>query len=196
MQIASPLDQTLEKISSLLNLISVPWLLGGSVSLILRGLSLATPPRDLDIYIDEQDADVIYQVLAPYEINSPQFSQTNQYSSILSHYEIYGIRIEVVCAFRVHALNCCYKVEASHFAMQFAEYPTIARFASLPLTPLAHELFFNVLRQRSDRYTLIANWMNQHLDLYAPAITYILQHNQWDQTILTKIGTILGKQWD
>lgn len=35
-----------------LNQVSIPWLLGGSCSLLLQDVKLAKPPRDIDIYAD------------------------------------------------------------------------------------------------------------------------------------------------
>ncbi|CAG7641304.1 hypothetical protein ACFQI7_11805 [Paenibacillus allorhizosphaerae] len=133
------------------------WLVGGSTGLMLQGVSLAAPPRDLDLYIDREQAAEMHEALKPYAVDEQAESETALYRSILSHYDIGGVKVELVGAFEVRALESEYKVEAAYLSQLQAPWLTQPGLESVRIMPLMHELIFNVLRARPDRYEAIAD---------------------------------------
>lgn len=139
------------------------WLVGGSTGLMLQGVSLAALPRDLDLYADRTDALDIHCKLSAYAVDGQSENAGGLYRSLLSHYEIAGVPVELVGGFEVFAQDSEYKVEARDWAASWAErhdpdgaVDAGSGGASLLLMPLAHELLFNVMRERADRYEAIA----------------------------------------
>lgn len=137
------------------------WLVGGSTGLMLQGVALAAMPRDLDLYADREDALAVHRELSAYAVDGQSESASGLYRSLLSHYEIAGASVELVGGFEVCAHDSEYKVEARDWAASWAESLDTdggagAGGASILLMPLAHELLFNVMRERADRYEAIA----------------------------------------
>lgn len=138
------------------------WIIGGSTGLMLRGMQLGKLPRDLDLYADAEDARLIHDALRPYAIDGPLVSDGGIYCSILSHYNIAGVHVELVGAFVVQAQATRYDVQVRGLLLPHAAWvqPEGAQRA-VPLVPLIHELLFNVLRERDDRIALIEAYMRQ-----------------------------------
>lgn len=132
------------------------WIIGGSASLMLRGLELSNNPRDLDIYCDEENVEEIYDALEPFAQDQPTLSVTDMYRSTLSHFIIQGIQVELVGGFEVSAKGCKYETMVNKLLMPFSEQVQLndANY-SVAIVPLAHELWFNFLRDRMDRVDLI-----------------------------------------
>ncbi|MFB9329567.1 hypothetical protein ACFFSY_26825 [Paenibacillus aurantiacus] len=130
------------------------WLLGGSAGLLLRGLRLSQPPRDLDLYADLEEARLIHRMLSRYAIDEPHESVTAMYRSLLSHYEVDGVAVELVGGFEVHAGFGSYEVKVNELLYRHREVVACGRY-EVGIVPLAHELWFNVLRAREDRTLLI-----------------------------------------
>lgn len=84
-----------------LNLTGQPWVLGGSCSLLLQGVQLDKPPRDIDIYTDAESVHELHASLADWAEDAPHLDQEGMYASILSHYGRYGVSIELVGGFTV-----------------------------------------------------------------------------------------------
>lgn len=174
------------------------WLVGGSTGLMLQGVPLAAAPRDLDVYIDREQAADMHEALKPYAVDEQEESQTPLYRSILSHYDIGGVKVELVGAFEVRALDSEYKVEAGYLSALEAARLTQPGLDNVRLMPLVHELIFNVMRARADRYEAIAGLCRRlgpavHKEMldrlaarnrFSPALTGILERLLGDaQTI-------------
>lgn len=139
------------------------WLVGGSCGLVLQHIALPAPPRDLDIYVEESAVDHIAALLNDAVIMPPHHSETGIYRSRLSHFRIHGVKIEVVGGFQIANSGSLYRVEVNDLlALHSSHY--VAQGMTIALMPLAHELIFNVLRNRPDRYELIAAAMRKQGD--------------------------------
>lgn len=158
---------------------NVEWVVGGSAGLMLRGLSLTSEPRDLDIYSDDADVDRLYGILQPYAVDKPQLSESGIYRSILSHYMIEGISVELVGGFVIRAHGCRYETEVRSVLLPFSEPISLHDGSTIPVVPLAHELWFNVLRDRLDRSQLIIDAYSRHMDRHSEAMEALEQRNQF-----------------
>ncbi|CAM4222560.1 nucleotidyltransferase family protein [Paenibacillus tarimensis] len=165
----------LRKISSLSGAVEGAWIVGGSAGLMLRGIALAEPPRDLDIYADRADAAYLHDLLSGYATDSPAYSVTPIYESVLSHYEIEGVSVELVGGFVVTAGDDRYTVKVREGLMPYASMVNI-RPAELPaaVVPLAHELIFNLLRSRMDRVEVVAAAMSEAPLQHGPALRALI----------------------
>lgn len=150
------------------------WVVGGSAGLMLRGLELPSPPRDLDVYADVGDCALIHERLSPYSADKPARSVAGIYESLLSRYEIAGVAVELVGGFVVSAGEGRYEVKVSDGLLKDAEWLELAGPEGLPLrvplVPLAHELWFNRLRGRADRFDLVADAMAANPERHEPAL--------------------------
>lgn len=142
------------------------WVVGGSAGLMLGGLPLASEPRDLDLYIDDAEFDRLYLLLQSYAIDEPVLSETGMYRSQLCHFVIEGIEVELVGGFVVRAQESVYATEVAELLKPLSMPVKLRSGQNVYVVPLAHELWFNVLRDRSDRYELIieafANSLSEH----------------------------------
>jgi hypothetical protein len=163
---------------------------GGSCGLLLQGVEIAREPRDLDIYIDNQDAERAFGSLQPYAVDELHFSTSDIYESTLSHYDIGGVKVELVAGFRVKALNSNYRVDIS-FQRQHCPFTLNFEGSSLAVMPLAHEFLFNLLRNREDRYLAIAAKMRSLPSVYLTALTLIMAQNVWGIEVQKKIAILL-----
>src|SRR5690554_1992200 len=96
------------------------WLVGGSCGLLLQNVQLTTEPRDLDVYTDEHYVDQIAERLHEFVINPPHYNETTIYRSNLSHYDLHGVRIELVGDFRISSKGSSYRVEISEVMEHFS----------------------------------------------------------------------------
>ncbi|AZN40709.1 nucleotidyltransferase family protein [Paenibacillus albus] len=187
---AAPFIRALERFAEATEGTKAKWLIGGSTGLLLRGMELEKLPRDLDLYADEADAAVLHQALLPYAIDEQHQSVSPIYRSVLSHYVIEGIQVELVGGFVVTAGEDCYKVEvrdtlASRQALiEAGDY-------KLGIVPLGHELWFNVLRRREDRVALIASQIRQEPDQHAEAVQYIASRNQLSARAVANVQRLI-----
>jgi hypothetical protein len=192
MEIEIPVEnlQTLEQIHALLQDKHIAWLVGGSCGLLLQEVAITKPPRDLDIYVDSEDASIVYEALRSYATDRLKLSQTGIYSSVLSHFQIGNVLIEVVGGFKVHVEHSRYGVEISGFLDGFGASYDIKGW-QIGLMPLAHELVFNVLRQRPDRYLAIAEKMRTNLSYYLISLNKIVERNTFSPSFLNKLKELL-----
>ncbi|REK77263.1 hypothetical protein [Paenibacillus paeoniae] len=176
------------------------WVLGGSSALLLRGLPLDAPPRDIDLYCDDDDASVIHNALIDYAIDEPAFSETDIYRSTLSHYRIGPIHVELVGGFRVRSMDCCYKVNVKELLLPYGDAIELhERLDGAPVyvrvVPLAHELWFNTLRQREDRVKAITAEMRKQPLAHQPVLAAIAAANDLaDEIVIDVHKRILGSQ--
>lgn len=171
----------------------VPWLVGGSCGLALQGVSIGREPRDLDVYIDEQNVEAAHEAMKEFAIDTPSFSKTPIYESVLSHYDVNGAQTEMVGGFRVRADGADYAVEIGALLAGF-RIQALAGGRSIPLMPLAHELLFNMLRKRPDRYEAIAAVMKRNYILHLPPLFAIIRRNRLTPELIDAAGTLLGLQ--
>lgn len=167
------------------------WLIGGSCGLLLQKVSLTNQPRDLDIYVDQQQVQHVSELLQDYAIDQLKHSETGMYRSYLSHYDMDGVQVELVGGFQVEVKGAYYCVEVSDLMMKYS-FPVSLRSHCIRLMPLAHELVFNVLRNRPDRYRCIAEVMKSNKDLYLPPLIEIVERNQFNQDFLDKFDGLLN----
>jgi hypothetical protein len=182
--------QALAQIEAHLQEKHITWLVGGSCGLLLQEVAITQPPRDLDIYVDTDDARLVYEALRSYATDRLKLSQTGLYSSMLSHFQIGNVLIEVVGGFEVQAEHSHYGIKISGFLDGFgASYDIKGRH--IGLMPLAHELVFNVLRQRPDRYLAIAEKMRKNPTYYLTPLNKILERNSFSPAFLNKLKVLL-----
>jgi hypothetical protein len=189
------MTKAIREIASLLRNLAGDWIIGGSSGLLLQGVALTSEPRDLDIYTDERFVGIIASALQKYAVDQPHFSETSMYSSILSHYRIEGVQIELVGNFVVNSGGSSYHTEVSKVMKQFNAV-TALDDRVIYLTPLAHELVFNILRDRADRYEAIAEKMRGQLHVYLPALLEIIKRNHWNDIHLKQINNLLKVSLD
>lgn len=151
------IERALCRIADRLDGTGVAWVVGGSAGLMLRGLPLSAPPRDLDLYADPADAQAMHEALGAWAVDRPVRSVTERYESILSHYRIEDVNVELVGGFVVADRGCRYEVRVRDVLLPETE-PSILEpcGAGAAIVPLAHELWFNWLRGRRDRLKLAA----------------------------------------
>ncbi|MGO4273672.1 hypothetical protein AB4Z22_28220 [Paenibacillus sp. TAF58] len=191
MVLLEPLLPTITTIhTQLLQVPDVRWLIGGSCGLLLQHVEIGRSPRDLDIYVDENDVNAVHTSLLDYLVDAPIFSETPIYASILSHYLIGGNAVEVVGDFRVNALHSFYQVEASYLWENHSHSVTIGE-QEVRLMPLAHELLFNLLRNRPDRYEAIARTINAFPEQHMKALSDLMQRNRWGSEFERKLELLI-----
>lgn len=166
------------------------WLLGGSCSLMLQEVALSASPRDIDVYTDVDDAGRVHALLQDIAVDEPRFDQTERYVSLLSHYSMDRISIELVGGFEVRAEGATYRTEIADVLAPFAPQVELQGH-SLSLMPLAHEFVFNVLRGRPDRYIHIADKIRKQPQEHLPLLTILLERNHWSRELIARMAELL-----
>jgi hypothetical protein len=184
------LENALAALQALLKGSKGDWLVGGSCGLIMQGIELAEPPRDLDIYADLLTAKTMYKQLKAYAEDQFQESTTEIYHSYLSHYTIEEVPVELVGNFQVRSKGTNYKVKISSSLLAHSSVVYLGE-APIRLMPLAHELVFNMLRNREDRYLAVAALMKERLELTMPALNEIIRNNSFSSEHINKLSELL-----
>ncbi|WP_276351660.1 hypothetical protein [Cohnella caldifontis] len=166
-------DKALALLSRTLDGCGALWVVGGSTGLAMRGADLGRPPRDVDLYADEEDAARIHADLADYAVDEPEESVTGIYRSILSHYRIGDAAVELVGHFRIDTGSSRYSTEVREALHPLGETRT-AGGRPVRLAPLGHELIFNVLRGRPDRCRAAGALIRLEPDRHLPALRRLL----------------------
>lgn len=187
------LEEALATAIHKLNQAPVVWLLGGSCCLLLQGVELGKPPRDIDIYADAAGVQPLHETLALQAVDAPRLDQEGIYSSILSHYEIEKVPIELVGGFEVNSEGSSYRVEIDQLLYPAATARHI-RDATVRLMPLSHELVFNVLRNRPDRYDAIAEAMLRDMNQHLPLLQELLSRNRLNEEHRMVLKRLIGLQ--
>lgn len=169
----------------------VQWLVGGSAGLLLRGLKLDRQPRDLDIYADDGDAVKLDAALRRFAIDSQQESISPAYRSLLSHYQINGVHVELVGGFIVSGGGDRYEVEVGEVLAPL-RYEAVCGERSIGIVPLAHEMWFNYLRGRQDRVELIAEAVRMDQALHLPAFRAIEGRNRLSEASVKQVHAHIG----
>jgi hypothetical protein len=189
-QLSPQVLQAMELLQKALQDSGVKWLVGGSCGLLLHGIELAQRPRDLDIYLDEQEVEALYQFLQNWALDLPQISTTEIYTSTLSHYLVADMQVEAVGGFSIHKNGSLYLVETAYMKQQYALQVEV-QGTVLAVMPLAHELLFNMLRDRPDRYEAIASAMLLKPEQHMPILQDLIERNQWEPEFMLRLDQLL-----
>ncbi|MFE4710930.1 MULTISPECIES: hypothetical protein [unclassified Paenibacillus] len=154
------------------------WMLGGSCGLLLHGVALGRKPQDIDLYADMGAAERLHEAMSAYAVDNPVEDRSNGCYSLLSHYRIGGMSVELVCGFQIYRGLSRYSVETVRL-LRHASLQVIPEIGMLRLMPLAHELVFNILRSRADRYKAISSVMRMDMPRHLPPLQELIQHHQW-----------------
>ncbi|MDF2717846.1 MAG: hypothetical protein K0R28_4771 [Paenibacillus sp.] len=166
------------------------WLVGGSCGALLQGVKLHAVPRDLDVYVDAANAETIHRALAAYSIDDQAYSETGMYGSLLSHYSIEGVQVELVGSLRVRLDEAEYEVRVRSLLDSHAQTGLIGGVA-IRFMPLVHELVFNVLRDRRDRYEPLAEAMRGQPERHLPALFELLRTNRIGERYSVRLSELL-----
>ncbi|WP_274364499.1 hypothetical protein [Paenibacillus thermotolerans] len=190
MTVPEPLTRALLELSERLATCPDLWLVGGSSGLLLQDVNIGSVPRDLDVYMDEPSG-AAHLLLKDAALDQPEFSRTEQYRSTLSHYSLHGVTVELVAGFEVRAPGAHYTVRIREQAAALAPRYALGGRTVL-LMPLAHELLFNMLRNRPDRYTAIAEAIKRDRETHLPAVGALLKGSDFDEAWTRRVGGLLG----
>jgi hypothetical protein len=161
------------------------WVVGGSTGLAIRGARLASAPRDLDVYADEQDVPEIHELLSRWSTDAPEANETERYRSVLSHYEITKTTVELVGGFHVFTGDSVYKAEVRDYLCPEGDRVDIFG-VSLRLVPLGHELIFNLMRAREDRVKLVAGLIRENPVRHTALLERLLKRNAIGEELVRK----------
>lgn len=167
----------LTELASVLKDEEVRFVIGGSTGLALRGAELGRPPRDLDIYVDEEDVGLAHRLLRAYALDEPESSVTDRYRSMLSHYRIAGAMVELVGGFQVTACDSVYLTEVREMLHPACDLIDLGGIG-LPVVPLGHELIFNLLRERQDRAEAAGKLIAADPARHIPKLRLLLERNR------------------
>lgn len=192
MSAPEPLHSALKELVGSTGHMNVTWLVGGSTGLMLQGAALSAAPRDLDLYIDREQAPMMHKTLARFSTDEQIESNTAIYSSILSHYEVAGVKVELVGAFEVRAMDSVYRVEAGYLAKEHAVRGSLKDGTIIHFMPLMHEMVFNVLRNRPDRYLAIADICRKSgIEIHRTVLEKFTERNQFSPALVTRLTQLL-----
>ncbi|WP_262416598.1 hypothetical protein [Paenibacillus sp. CGMCC 1.18879] len=167
------------------------WMLGGSCSLLLQNVPLKAAPHDIDLYAEATAADKLHEALRTYAVGELSEDYSRGCYSLMGHYVIEGYPLELVCGFKVCSGHSIYLVE-TELLRNYAAIGSHPGMAGIRLMPLAHELIFNVLRERSDRYEAIAAVMKRNLPAHLPLVQLLIERNTLEAAHAWTIADILG----
>ncbi|MEI2280339.1 hypothetical protein [Paenibacillus polysaccharolyticus] len=170
------------------------WLLGGSCGLLLQGVELQQAPRDIDVYADIADAKKLHICAPGNKLDEPAIDKTGPYASLLSHYQVGACSLELVGGFEVWARESWYRIQIEHVLALYASETQVDAYR-LRLMPLAHELLFNLLRGREDRYVPIAARIRLEPEVHRPAMIALSQHNIWGSRFRSEVEELVGFSW-
>lgn len=185
-----PVTRALAVMGGLLADCPAVWLVGGSCGALLQGVALDAVPRDLDVYVDASGAKDAHARLQSFSLDEQAYSETGMYGSLLSHYEIEGVQVELVGSLSVRVKQSEYEVRVVDVLSRFARAGSIGG-VPVRFMPLAHELLFNVLRDRPDRYEPIAAAMRTDMSLHRPSLLALLASNRIGPDAVSKLRELL-----
>lgn len=191
MQISSELKHALQRVCDRLGQAGNCWLVGGSCGLLLQGVRLGAMPRDVDVYADDVHVNALHGLIKDLAVDEPEVSETDTYHSTLSHYKLDGYVMELVGSFKVRAMGSRYEVLVDKLLLKEARMVMIGD-VRVPLMPLGHELVFNVLRERPDRYEAIAAAMRTDLGKHVPLLKRISETCRLSEAHAAFIDGLLG----
>ncbi|MGZ9586895.1 hypothetical protein [Paenibacillus marinisediminis] len=166
------------------------FLLGGSCSLLLQGVHMAKPPRDIDIYADSQEAATLHNYWRDAAIDEQEWNESKIYRSLLSHYGCSDSSVELVGQFIIATDWCRYETKVTTVLWQHRSSAELDG-VSIPLMPLSHELVFNILREREDRVEAIAGAMSGHVEQHVDAMKAVLEQCAPTNAIINQLQALL-----
>lgn len=167
------------------------WLVGGSCGALLQGVPLQAAPRDLDVYADTDEALAIHAALADFSIDEQSYSETGMYGSLLSHYAIEGVAVELVGSLTVKMTDADYEVRIRSLLAAHGDSGLVGD-ACIRFMPLVHELLFNVLRNRRDRYEPIARTIMESKERHLPLLRDMMRDNRIGPLYAKRIKELLA----
>lgn len=172
---------------------STRWLLGGSCGLLLQGIPLDEAPRDIDLYVDGDAVQTLHGQLKTHTVvlDGPEPNETRMYRSVLSHYQAGDYKVELVGDFEVRARESYYRVHIDKNLYDHAQRIALDSHTVF-LMPLAHELIFNLLRDRRDRYERIAKQMAAEPEHHAALVEQIIAANGFHPQMIQRIHRLAG----
>lgn len=180
------LENSLLVTAESLNKAQSVWLLGGSCGLLFQDVELDKEPRDIDIYADTETIPALHQELKSWTKDAPHLDKEGMYESVLSHYDIEHYAVELVGGFRISSQESIYQVQIKDLLYDYAPQKTIHQ-VPIRLMPLCHELVFNILRDRKDRYEAIAEAIRAQPEDHEELLKIIISQNVWRQSHLSLI---------
>ncbi|AOZ91381.1 hypothetical protein [Paenibacillus crassostreae] len=188
--LTNELQQVLKMTAKCLNSTNQKWLLGGSCSLILQEVKVHIPPRDIDLYADAKAVEMLHTAIKKWSVDEQELNKEGLYSSILSHYVLNDAQIELVGDFRISSNTFEYSVKVEDTL--WTDAPEIELDGvQMCLTPLSHELIFNMLRERIDRYEAIAMRMREELEKHLPLLEKLVRHHWLEENQILLIAKLL-----
>jgi hypothetical protein len=188
------MTEALGKLADKLAGLSDRWLIGGSCGLLLQNVSLPANPRDIDLYADAPAIENIHKRLEPWCVHPPALSTTEMYRSTLGRYRIEKQNVELVGGFQVETANSTYAVEIDKLLSRHAVTAELNHHP-VRIMPLAHELVFNVLRNRPDRYlpiaAAIADAREEH---QAALLSEICRRNRLAPELQSRIFALISRR--
>ena len=170
--------------------LDVPWLVGGSTGCLLQKVRLEREPNDLDIYTDHIYLDHFQQTLEDWSLEDAHYSETEQYRSYLSRYQNHSLEAELVANLSVCTEDGQYDVDVCGLLAPFA--PTVDILTeSVQLMPLEHELVFNLLRNREDRYAPIATAI-KHRGVHRSLWQQLQERNTLSEEFWNRASALIG----
>lgn len=166
------------------------WLVGGSCGALLQGVALEAVPRDLDVYVDADRAADVHAALSAYATDEQAYSETAMYRSLLSHYFMEGVQVELVGSLNVRLDEAEYEVRVQSLLSGYAAIGLVGQ-TPIRFMPLSHELLFNVLRDRTDRYRPIAAAIRGNPQLHVPLLAKLIGDNRIGSRYAEKIRALL-----
>lgn len=170
------------------------WLLGGSCGLLLQEVELNQAPRDIDIYADIAAAKQLHGVAPGRKLDEPAVDTTGPYASLLSHYQVGACAMELVGGFEMWSRNNWYRTEIERVLAFHAPSVRLGTH-HVHLMPLAHELLFNLLRGRADRYEPIAQAIRKQPQKHQPLLDELGKQNVWTNLFREQVQELIGFAW-
>lgn len=197
LQLQPELQGTLHQLAAVIgsSTTSLPWLLGGSCGLLLQGVQLERSPRDIDLYADGPAISKLDERLRESfpVLDGPELNETRMYRSTLSHYQGEACVIELVGDFEVRARESYYRVHVDRTLYEAAQTIQLDGH-DIRLMPLEHELIFNLLRDRADRYEAIAERLRQQPTHHEQLLRQLIDHNGFHPQLMQRIFRLAGIQ--
>lgn len=185
------LAEALHSLSAIWSRQNEHWIVGGSCALLVQGVELDGPPRDIDVYADLPTAKSLDMTSPGERLSQQRVDSSGNYVSLLSHYQVQGFQIELVGGFEILAAGAMYRLEVDQILLAYTDRLIMNNNHILHLMPLSHELMFNILRDRPDRYEKIAEVMKRHPEKHIPLLKTLLDRNVWVPEQLNKLKRLL-----
>lgn len=137
---------------------NIPWVLGGSTALLLRGVRLQSQPRDIDIFTNREGANKINKLFGRYEVAKVMYRENHKYASYFGFFSIYGIRVEVIADLTIRGNGTLYYLHIDQSVISKAKGVIVNGYA-VKLLPLEEQLVSNMVKGNYDRVFQILEYL-------------------------------------